>query len=155
MVPKRTCSLALALITVIGGGVRGSKINPLYLLFSRPKCNFITLLAETHPQRPMLSIPFIHTSKRWLPLLVLLVVLAQLATVAHQHQDEHRLADCGLCLQHTTLKTLHSGHSLPSVLALSPALPTLYAEHRDVVLPVFISTAIRAPPTVLLPPLFT
>lgn len=95
----------------------------------------------------MLPTPFILSTKRWLPLLVLLVVLAQLATLAHQHQDEHRLADCGLCLQHATLKTLHSGHSLPLVLASSPALPTLHAEHSNVTLSVFIFTAIRAPPT--------
>lgn len=89
----------------------------------------------------------IQFSRRWLPLLVLLVALAQLATASHQHEGEsHRLADCGLCLQHAGLKHLHSGYSLPQIPAVSGFLPALSPAATDIALPMLVTRAIRAPP---------
>lgn len=99
----------------------------------------------------MHSSAVIQLTRRWLPLLVLLVALAQLSTAAHQHEDEHRLADCMLCLQHAGLKDLHGGYNLPHHPAITGVLPAPLGVHTDVTLPLFTTQAIRAPPVPSLP----
>ncbi|WP_439136084.1 hypothetical protein [Pseudomaricurvus sp.] len=87
----------------------------------------------------------IQSARRWLPLLLLLLALAQLATVAHQHLDDHNVADCTLCLHHTNLTALSGSHALPGLpeqVAFAPVdLDTTRATQAP-----FRSSAIRAPP---------
>lgn len=99
----------------------------------------------------MSSSTFIPLARRWLPLLVLLVALAQLATAAHQHEDEHRLVDCVPCLQHAGLKYLHSGYSLPLVPVTASILPAPIQIHTAPALPRSGTQPIRAPPVCTLP----
>jgi len=87
----------------------------------------------------------IHIWKRWLPALVLLMVLAQLASSAHWHWGEHSAADCGLFSQQT-----HTDDAInANTLMVGPkTLPIKIAA----VLPAFLrldttrSISIRAPP---------
>lgn len=94
----------------------------------------------------MSSSTLIRYSRRWLPLLILLLALAQLATATHQHADEQRIVDCGLCLQHSGLKHLHGGYSLPQLPVITGFHPAPTPMPTGLALPVYGTKAIRAPP---------
>ncbi len=90
-----------------------------------------------------------RTWKRWLPLALLLVLLAQLSAATHAHPDSsHSLVDCSLCLQQHGHLDGHSGPVLPTlpttvagaILTALPVVPALRA------LP---APAIRGPPPTL------
>lgn len=93
----------------------------------------------------MLPTHTIQSARRWLPLLILLVALAQLATVAHQHLDDHSVADCTLCLHHTSLTALPGSHVLPGVPEQVAFAPADLDTTRAIQTP-FRAKAIRAPP---------
>lgn len=95
----------------------------------------------------MLSTHTIQSTKRWLPLLLLLMVLAQLVTNAHEHRDEHSVTDCTLCLHHSNLNALHGSHVLPGLpvlVAIAPTSPLNTLDTPDF----FRFSAIRAPPVI-------
>lgn len=97
----------------------------------------------------MLSTDTIQFTKRWLPLLLLLVVLAQLVTNAHEHRDEHSVTDCTLCLHHSHFNALHGSHALPGLpvlVAIAPTTPINTHHTPDF----FRFSAIRAPPVISL-----
>ncbi|GAB3112745.1 hypothetical protein GCM10027217_42180 [Pseudomaricurvus hydrocarbonicus] len=97
----------------------------------------------------MYSRAHIPALKRWLPLLVMLVVLAQLASAGHWHEDNRSVVDCSLCLHHSGSHALHTGHSIPSLpamAAVAPAPITVSVSPSTPCLPV----SIRGPPTLSL-----
>ncbi|MGH1374213.1 MAG: hypothetical protein ACRBBW_19385 [Cellvibrionaceae bacterium] len=89
----------------------------------------------------------IHCWKRWLPAVVLLVTLAQLATAAHWHWGEHSSAECGLFSQ--------QNHTDDVINTASLSLPVTPSNIQvDVPLPAFLANydnhhlSIRAPPAI-------
>ncbi len=91
--------------------------------------------------------PLRHTQtfKRWLPLMVLLVVLAQLSMAAHWHPDNHSVVDCGLCLQQGGNTAALSSHQLSFASPESP-LPLIEEEPARPISAYPYSAPIRAPP---------
>jgi len=87
-----------------------------------------------------------HTWKRWLPALVLLMVLAQLASSAHWHWGEHSVDDCGLFSQQNHTDDVIGTNALTVHLNTNPVEITT-------LLPEFLSQqsirliSIRAPPS--------
>tara|TARA_B100000446_G_scaffold33953_2_gene29402 strand:- start:2231 stop:2542 length:312 start_codon:yes stop_codon:yes gene_type:complete len=93
----------------------------------------------------MMSHFSIHHWKRWLPVVVLLMILAQLASAAHWHQDEEPWIDCSLCLQSSAADDNHSApqstyedgrHRVSAPQTIISQQPTRLS----------LSAAIRAPP---------
>jgi len=86
-----------------------------------------------------------HHWKRWLPIVVLLMILAQLATAAHWHQGEEHWVDCSLCLHASAADDNHSPANSIAESQDHSAQPhhTLASQQ-----PLQLSTAatIRAPP---------
>lgn len=87
----------------------------------------------------------IHLWKRWLPALVLLMVLAQLASSAHWHWGEHSAAECGLFSQQTHTDDVINANSI-IVGSKTPAIEIALALPAFFRLSTAHSISIRAPP---------
>ncbi len=87
----------------------------------------------------------IHLWKRWLPVVVLLMILAQLASAAHWHQDEEPWVDCSLCLQSSTADDNHTatGSAFPHQLYCTQTAPAIVTQCLSILR---TAAAIRAPP---------
>ncbi|NIB39657.1 hypothetical protein HBA55_08675 [Pseudomaricurvus alkylphenolicus] len=86
---------------------------------------------------------------RWVPLLVLLVALAQLSTATHWHLDDHSVVDCSLCLQQATEGDVMVAPAagLTDIALTGPSTP---AVHNGFGADLTASFSIRAPPALLL-----